>query len=263
MPRFTGKSVVVTGAASGIGRASAILFAAEGASVIAADKAAGVNETVANITKAGGKAIALEMDAGNSADVKKLIDLALKTNGRLDVIYANAGISGGTPNIFEQTEDQWKTILQVNLIGPMLAIQTGAPHMIKQGGGAIVCTASVAGLRHGAGSPAYSASKAGVISLVSLAANNLAGTNVRVNGICPGLIETGMTKPVFDRARERGTDDRIGQLNAMRRAGQPDEIAKVALFLASDDASYVNGQVLAVDGGLSSSLPVVPPRPKG
>jgi NAD(P)-dependent dehydrogenase (short-subunit alcohol dehydrogenase family) len=263
MPRFTGKSVVVTGAASGIGRASAILFAAEAASVIAADKAAGVNETVANITKAGGKAVALEMDAGNSADVKKLIDLALKTNGRLDVIYANAGISGGTPNIFEQTEDQWKTILQVNLIGPMLAIQTGAPHMIKQGGGAIVCTASVAGLRHGAGSPAYSASKAGVISLVSLAANNLAGTNVRVNGICPGLIETGMTKPVFDRARERGTDDRIGQLNAMRRAGQPDEIAKVALFLASDDASYVNGQVLAVDGGLSSSLPVVPPRPKG
>ena len=262
MNRFTGKSIIVTGAASGIGRASAIRFAGEGGKVIAADKSSAVNETVDMIRKAGGLAQALEMDAGNSADVKKLIDLAVKTAGRLDVIYANAGISGGTPNIFEQTEEQWHAILQVNLIGPMLAIQIGAPIMIKQGGGAIVCTASVAGLRHGAGSPAYSASKAGVISLVSLAANNLAGANVRVNGICPGLIETGMTKPVFDRAKERGTEDRIGQLNALRRPGQPDEIAKVALFLASDDASYVNGQVLAVDGGLSSSLPVVPPKPR-
>src|SRR5262244_3676222 len=143
-------------------------------------------------------------------------------------------------------------MLHANLIGRMLAVLTGAAPTFTLGGGAIVCTASVAGIRNGAGSPAYSASKAGVISLVSLAANQLAGTGVRVNGIAPGLIETGMTKPIFDRAREKGTDDKIGQLNALRRAGQPEEIAKVALFLASDDASYVNGQVLPVDGGLSS-----------
>ena len=131
--------------------------------------------------------------------------------------------------------------------------------MIKQGKGAIVCTASVAGIRNGAGSPAYSASKAGVISLVSLAANQLAGTGVRVNGVAPPDRDR-HDQPIFERAREKGTDDKIGQLNALRRAGQPDEIARVALFLASDDASYVNGQVLPVDGGLSSSLPIVPPR---
>ncbi len=260
MGRFTGKSVVVTGAASGIGRASAILFAAEGASIVAADKSPAVHDTIAMITASGGTAKALEANAGDPADVKRIIGAAVQSYGGLDIIYANAGISGGPVGLWEQDELAWRNILQVNLIGPMLAIQIGAPEIIKRGGGAIVCTASVAGIRNGAGSPAYSASKAGVISLVSLAANQLAGTNVRVNAICPGLIETGMTKTIFDRAREKGTDDRIGQLNPLRRAGQPDEIAKVALFLASDDASYINGQALAVDGGLSSSLPVMPPK---
>jgi NAD(P)-dependent dehydrogenase (short-subunit alcohol dehydrogenase family) len=261
MGRFAGKTVVVTGAASGIGRASARLFAAEGARVVAADRSSEVKATVAAIREAGGTAEAVEMDAGSAADVKALMDFAIANLGSLDVVFANAGVSGGSPGFFEQLEPAWKDILQVNLIGPMLAIQTAAPEMAKRGGGAIVCTASVAGLRSGAGSAAYSASKAGVINLVTTACQNLAGTNVRVNAICPGIIETGMTKPIFDRADERGTRHRIGQLNPLRRYGLPEEIAKAALFLASEDASYVNGHALVVDGGLSSSLPIVPPKP--
>jgi NAD(P)-dependent dehydrogenase (short-subunit alcohol dehydrogenase family) len=124
--------------------------------------------------------------------------------------------------------------------------------------GSIICTASVAGIRSGAGGMPYSASKAGVISIAQTAANQLSGSGVRVNAICPGLTETGMTKPVFDHARSRGTEGKIGQLNPLKRAASPDELAAVALFLASDDASYVNGQAIAVDGGLSSSHPVVP-----
>jgi NAD(P)-dependent dehydrogenase (short-subunit alcohol dehydrogenase family) len=150
--------------------------------------------------------------------------------------------------------------LRVNLIGPFLAIKYTAPHMAKQGKGSIICTASVAGIRFGAGPVAYSASKAGVINLVQVAANQLRGTGVRVNAICPGLIETGMTKPIFDYARQTGKEQRVGQLNPLLRAGQPDEIAGAALFLASDDASYVTGQALPVDGGLTSSLPFVPPK---
>jgi NAD(P)-dependent dehydrogenase (short-subunit alcohol dehydrogenase family) len=263
MKRFQGKSVIVTGAASGIGRASAQLFAAEGAKVLAADMSEEARWTVSSITEAGGTAEAVVMNAADAEQVKALVRKAVDEHGGIDVFFANAGISGGTPSIWQQTEQDWRDILQVNLIGPLLAIQAATPEMIKRGRGAIVCTASVAGLRSGAGSPAYSASKAGVINLVAVAANQLAGTGVRVNGICPGLIETGMTREIFARAEERGTTDRIGQLNALRRAGQPEEIAKVALFLASDDASYVNGQVLPVDGGLSSSLPVIPPKPKG
>ena len=175
-------------------------------------------------------------------------------------MFANAGIGGGLLPFFEQSASDWQTVLRVNLIGPFLAIKYGAAHMRDHGGGSIVCTASVAGLRSGAGGSPYSASKAGVISLVQTAANQLSGSGVRVNAICPGLIETGMTKPMFDLARARGSDKKIGQLNPLKRPGQPIEIARMALFLASDEASYVNGQAIAVDGGLSSSHPFVPGR---
>jgi NAD(P)-dependent dehydrogenase (short-subunit alcohol dehydrogenase family) len=132
--------------------------------------------------------------------------------------------------------------------------------MVPQRRGSIVATASVAGIRSGAGGVPYSASKAGVINLVATCANQLAGSGVRVNAVCPGLTETGMTLPFFDYARARGTEAKLGQLNPLKRAAHAAEVAEVALFLAGDAASYVNGQAIAVDGGLSSSHPVVPGR---
>lgn len=265
MGRLEGKAALITGAASGIGRASAILFAREGASVVCADQSAAVTETVAEIHQAGGKAISLTGDAGYEGDVKDWVDACVDQYGRLDAVYANAGISGagiGYRPFFELQPEDWELILRVNLIGPFLAIKHAAPIMQKQGKGSIICTASVAGLRSGAGPSPYSASKAGVINLVQTACQELAGTGVRVNAICPGLIETGMTRPIFVRARERGTEGKIGQLNPLQRAGVPNEIAQTALFLASDDASYVNGQAIVVDGGLSSSHPVANSRPQ-
>jgi NAD(P)-dependent dehydrogenase (short-subunit alcohol dehydrogenase family) len=260
MKRLEGKSAVVTGAASGIGRATAKLFAEQGARVVAVDRAPEVEATVADIRGAGGTAIALVRDTSQEREVADYIDTAVREHGGLDVCFANAGVSGGLRAFDEWTVDDWTRILGINLIGTFLAIKYATRVMVPAGHGSIICTASVAGLRSGAGGPPYSASKAGVVSLVQTSANQFGGTGVRINAICPGLIETGMTKPVFERARERGTENKIGQLNPLRRGGLPHEIAYAALFLASDEASYVNGQALPVDGGLSSSLPVVPPK---
>ena len=244
--RLRNKVALITGAASGIGRAAAQLFAREGAHVIAAD----VNEP-----ERGENIVPLHADAGKEEDVVHLVRSAVARFGGLDIVFANAGISGGLPSILEQSEADWAEILRVNLIGPALAIKHAAPLIKERGGGSIICTASVAGLRSGAGGPAYSASKAGVISLVKTAAQQLSGSNVRVNAICPGLIETGMTQFVYERARAKGQEEKLGHLNPLRRGGAPDEIARAALFLASDESSYVNGHALVVDGGLSSSHP--------
>jgi NAD(P)-dependent dehydrogenase (short-subunit alcohol dehydrogenase family) len=238
-PRLEGKVIVVTGAGSGIGKASAELFRNHGATVIAADL----------------KGADHQADAGNEEDILRLIAMAREQHGALHGFFANAGISGGLDSIFEQSVNDWQEILRINLLGPFLAIKHAAPVIKEQGGGSIICTASVAGLRSGAGGPAYSASKAGVISLVKTAAQQLAGSNVRVNAICPGLIETGMTEFVYNKAREKGVADKLGHLNPLRRGGDPVEVARAALFLASDESSYVNGHALVVDGGLSSSHP--------
>ncbi|MEJ0046588.1 MAG: SDR family NAD(P)-dependent oxidoreductase [Rhodospirillales bacterium] len=255
MARLAGKSIVVTGAGSGIGRAACLLFAREGAQLVAVDRSEAVRDTVASVRAAGGTAEAVEADAGREPEVRDFIALAVSRYGRLDGVWANAGISGGRVALHDQTPEHWLEILRINLIGPFLAVKHATPIMIGQGAGAIVCTASVAALKANASGHPYAASKAGVVSLVQTTAYTLTGTNVRINAICPGLIETGMTKPIFDMAHDRGTTAKIGQLNPLQRAGQPEEVAAMGLFLLSDEASYVNGQAFPVDGGLSASLP--------
>ena len=240
MGRLSGKIAIVTGAASGIGKASVELFRSEGATVIGADRSEGAD---------------VRCDAGDDAQVRALVEGTAAKHGGLDIMFANAGISGGWDSIIQQTAEEWAETLRINLIGPFLAIRYAAPLIAQRGGGSIVCTASVAGLRSGAGGAAYSASKAGVINLVQNAAQQLSGTNVRVNAICPGLIETGMTKPIYEMARASGQEGRIGEINPLGRGGEPEEIARAALFLASDESSYVNGSAIVVDGGLSTSHP--------
>ncbi|MEQ7873290.1 SDR family NAD(P)-dependent oxidoreductase [Sphingomonas sp. ASV193] len=239
MSRLAGKIAIVTGAGSGIGAATVELFRREGATVVGADL----------------KGADVACDAGEEEQVRALVEQVVADHGGLDVFFANAGVSGGFDSLFEQDAATWAEILRINLIGPFLAIKYAAPAMKAKGRGSIIATASVAGLRSGAGGPAYSASKAGVINLVKVAATQLAGANIRVNAICPGLIETGMTQFIYDRARQKGQEAAIGHLNPLKRGGEPVEIANAALFLASDEASYVNGQAIVVDGGLSASHP--------
>ena len=254
---FEGKTACVTGAASGIGRQTAIAFSEAGAQVIVADvNADGLEETVSCCMT--GSARSVVADAGLEADVAALVAAAKNWHGGLDIFFANAGISGSLQAIDRVEIDEIERVVRVNLIGPILAVKYAGPAIARRGGGAIILTASVAGLRANTGPLVYSATKAGVISVAQSAAQEFAGTGVRVNAVCPGFIETGMTQFAFDRARAKGHGHKLGQYNPSRRPGIPRDIAGAVLFLASEAGDYVNGHALVVDGGLTSAAPYAP-----
>ncbi|SAM00490.1 hypothetical protein [Absidia glauca] len=267
-PSLKDKVCIVTGAGSllGIGRATVYALAKRGPKAIYVTDLydTELGELANDIRKTGIDCIPKAVDAASEKAVEALVKEAMDTYGRLDVFFANAGVATGS-RLHDEDEESFMFMMRVNALSAFLGIKFASLAMKETGkggkeqsGGSIICTASVAGIRSGAGSPEYSASKAAVINLCQTSASQLAGTNIRVNAICPGLIETGMTKMTFDFARERGSTHKIGQLNPTKRYGIAAEIAAVVAFVASEEASYVNGQAIAVDGGLSSSHPIVP-----
>lgn len=253
--RLEGKVAVITGAASGIARATAVLFAKQGAKLVLADwHEEGLKETLDLVLKEGGDAILQRTNVASEEDVKNLIDLALRNYSVIDIVSNNAGITGQFATLDQQNGEDWHNVYGVNVLGAVFTTKYVAGHMQERKRGAIVNTASVAGIRSGAGGNAYSASKAALINFTQTSACDLGGYNIRVNAVCPGLIETGMTKPIFDLAREKGKFDKLGSRCELRRFGRPAEVAAAILFLASDEASFITGQALPVDGGNTASL---------
>jgi NAD(P)-dependent dehydrogenase (short-subunit alcohol dehydrogenase family) len=242
--RLAGKVAAITGGALGIGRATALLFAAEGAAVAVGDVRTEAADTVVDeITARGGRAIAVGVDVGEAAQVQAFVDRVVAEYGRLDVMFANAGIAHSAPFV-DHPEAQWHRVLRVNLTGVFLCGQIAARQMVKQGGGRIIATASINGFRGVENLVGYNVAKAGVIELTKTMAVELAPHGITVNAIAPAQIDTRLTQRFSDDARRRRTE-RI----PMGRFGDVDEVARAALFLASDDASYITGHTLAVDGG--------------
>jgi NAD(P)-dependent dehydrogenase (short-subunit alcohol dehydrogenase family) len=244
-----GKVALVTGGASGIGRATALTFAREGAKLVIADmNVDGGQQTVHMITEQGGDATFVRVDVSHAAEVQAMISKAVETYGRLDFAHNNAGILG-TPfiDMTECTEAEWNQIMNINLKGVWLCMKYEIPQMLQQGGGAIVNTASGAGLVGSAAFPIYDASKHGVVGLTKSAALQYAKRGIRGNAVCPGVIRTPMSQQGID-ANPQFEESAITR-NPSGRFGKPEEIAEAVVWLCSDAASFVTGHAMSVDGG--------------
>ncbi len=251
--RLEQRIAVITGAGSGIGREMALLFAREGASILAADLNGGAAEATASMVKeAGGTCAALAVDASKPADVERMIAQAIETYGRVDILCNNAGI-GSTTDVVDCEPDEWDRVMTVNVKSVYLGCKYAVPHMIEQGGGVIVNTASVAGMVGIVKRASYSASKGAVIALTRQVAIEYVEQGIRVNCICPGTVDSPWVGRLLDETADPAAA-RAGLVarQPMGRLGDPKEIAKAALYLASDDAAFITGTGLVIDGGLTA-----------
>jgi NAD(P)-dependent dehydrogenase (short-subunit alcohol dehydrogenase family) len=249
MRRFEGKVALVTGGGSGIGRATSLAFANEGAKVVIDDiNVKGGEETVRLIKEAGGEAVFVKADVSKAAEVEAMVQKAVDTYGHLDCAYNNAGVGEPLKRVHKTSEDNWDRLMATNLKGVYLCMKYEIPHMLKQGKGAIVNTASLAGLKGLSGQAAYVASKHGVVGLTKSAAIEYATLGIRVNCICPGVINTPLIAPnMKGRPQvEKGYID----MEPIGRLGRPEEIASAVLWLCSDEASFAVGSIFSVDGGV-------------
>ena len=243
---FTGKTVVITGAASGIGRATARLFAENGASIVIGDVDDRANETVDLITQDGGTAQFVKTDVTPATDVQHLVQTAVDTHGKIDIAFNNAGILPPVARFVDQTEEDIDRTLDIDLKGVFLCLKYEIEAMLKTGGGAIINTASVAGLIADPDMAPYVAAKHGVVGLTRSAAYDHGKDGIRVNALAPGLVETGMTE-VWRKDPEKWAA--VTSNNFLSKAASPEEIAGMVLFLASDLARFATGGVYTVDGG--------------